>query len=239
MFNSYANTMAGRARHYRLVVNIDLKGSNNWTAIGPSISASFTGSFDGGKHTISNLSVNRNADNLQGMFGIIRGEVKDLGLVNVSITGNDAVGGMAGMNIGMIQNCYTMGTVGGTTYVGGVVGYNGGTIRNTVALNPTVSAERRPIGRITAEMQGELTCNYAQDTMVVFLHSEGRDKMINPGLDTEDGASITSTQWNTASWWTNAANWYTANGNLAWDTSVWDIASGRLPLLQNSVVRKP
>jgi hypothetical protein len=323
-FNSYANTAAGRTRHYKLAGNVTLTGSNNWTAI-CATSASFTGSFDGQGYTIANLSINNTTGN-QGMFGIIgNGWVKNLGLTNVSITGNANVGGLVGVNSGTIQNCYTAGTVKGTDnnvgglvgvnnsfvqkcystanvegkgytggiagsnssatildcyatgnvtsfnsgyaggiagsnnndsliqncyatgtvtsgafFAGGVVGNNNAITRNTVALNTTVRVEQNSIGRITGRMSGELTRNYARNSMVLYSNYYGY-RIINPGLNTEDGENITETQWNSANWWINSAYWA---ASLAWDTSVWDIANGRLPILlnmpagaQNPVVR--
>jgi hypothetical protein len=156
-------------------------------------------------------------------------------------------GGVAGMNDGFIQSCYATGYVSGgrvyadrgisSSYAGGVAGCNIGTIRNTVALNTAVCTEWSSIGRISGESWGEMTCNYARSSMVVYSYSKGGNKEINPGLDTEDGVNITNAQWNTSSWWTNAANWYTANNNLAWDTSVWDIANNRLPRLREMPAR--
>jgi hypothetical protein len=131
-FNTYARTANGLTRHYKLVQNITLAGSNNWTAIGASGSNNFTGSFDGQGYTISNLNINTTAD-YQGMFGSIDtgGIVKNLGLVGGRVSGGSRVGGIAGTNRAMVQNCYVTGNISGSDFVGGVVGHNnGGTVQN-------------------------------------------------------------------------------------------------------------
>jgi flagellin-like protein len=94
----------------------------------------FTGSFDGQNHTISNLSINRL--DYVGLFGAIGagGEVKNVGVINVNITGEKKVGGLVGRNYGTVSNSYSTGNVTGESYdVGGLVGfnYNDGTVSNS------------------------------------------------------------------------------------------------------------
>ena len=147
-------------------------GKSNWTAIGSysdSAANSFRGTYDGGGHIISNLTINTNTD-YQGIFGYIgnAATVKNVGVVNGSvrgrnntgglvglnnggivqncffsgsITGSNDTGGIAGGNLGTIQNCYSDSRVsaGINNTAGGIAGYNKGTVRNCVALNPDVT----------------------------------------------------------------------------------------------------
>ena len=131
-FNEFANTLIGSSRHYKLVEDIALPGvavgDSNWTAIGNG-SGSFTGSFDGQNFTISNLIINKPGEDEQGMFGYIANGsvVKNVGLVEGSVSGNDKVGGVVGSNYwnSVVENSYTTGNVSGTNgLVGGVVGWN-------------------------------------------------------------------------------------------------------------------
>jgi hypothetical protein len=83
--------------HYKLNASIDLPSEGNWTPIG-TIGSPFTGSFDGDGKSISGLTIdNSNADH-QGLFGVIGegGVVRNLDLIDVSITGENFVGGIAG-----------------------------------------------------------------------------------------------------------------------------------------------
>lgn len=108
-----------------LTANIDLTGKN-WTPIGTSFSNKYTGTFDGGGHTIKGLTVTTN-DQFVGLFGSIgyAGTVKNVMMEDVQITSNRSsgfAGGVAGYSDGTIENCSVSGSVSGTVYVGGVVG---------------------------------------------------------------------------------------------------------------------
>ena len=104
---------------------IDLTGKE-WTPIGTGYSNKYTGTFDGGGHTIKGLTVTTN-DQFVGLFGSIgyAGTVKNVMMEDVQITSNRSsgfAGGVAGYSDGTIENCSVSGSVSGTVYVGGVVG---------------------------------------------------------------------------------------------------------------------
>ena len=108
-----------------LTADIDLTGKD-WTPIGTSFSNKYTGTFDGGGHTIKGLTVTTN-DQFVGLFGSIgyAGTVKNVMMEDVQITSNPSsgfAGGVAGYSDGTIENCSVSGSVSGTVYVGGVVG---------------------------------------------------------------------------------------------------------------------
>jgi len=114
-----------------LAGDIDLSGYDNWVSIGrlydiiSARSDPFSGTFDGGGHVISNLTINRPGTDYQGLFGYIKGgRVENLGLDNVNILGGNYVGGVAGKinDYSRVTNCYSIGTVSGTDFVAGVVG---------------------------------------------------------------------------------------------------------------------
>ena len=105
--------------------NIDLTGKD-WTPIGTSFRNSYTGTFDGGGHSITRLTVTTN-DEHAGLFGCLgkAGTVKNVMMEDVQITSNRSsgfAGGVAGYSDGTIENCSVSGSVSGTVYVGGVVG---------------------------------------------------------------------------------------------------------------------
>ena len=127
----------------------------NWTPIG-NYSNQYKGTFDGGGHTITGLSVDIQSDNTiyAGLFGYIGegGTIKNVGLADSKITcsstkGNVYAGGVCGQNYhGTIQNCYNTGDVSGTStssnasvYAGGVNGCNQGTITNCYWLAGTAN----------------------------------------------------------------------------------------------------
>ena len=109
--------------------NIDLTGKD-WTPIGTSLSNSYTGTFDGGGHTITGLTVTTN-DKYAGLFGYLgnfnnaAATVKNVVMDGIQITCNHRsgyAGGVAGYSWGTIENCSVSGSVSGTVSVGGVVG---------------------------------------------------------------------------------------------------------------------
>ena len=105
--------------------NIDLTGKG-WTPIGTNYDNSYTGTFDGGGHTIKGLTVTTN-DQFVGLFGSIgnAGTVKNVMMEGVQITSNHmsgSIGGVVGYSWGTIENCSVSGSVSGTIFVGGVVG---------------------------------------------------------------------------------------------------------------------
>lgn len=128
--------------HYILVADLDLGGeSSPWTPIGSSY-PSFTGTFDGGGHTISGLYIDGNSSN-RGLFGYVGsgGTVKNLN-VSGSVTGAYNVGGVVGYNSdGTVESCGSLCSVDGQDFVGGVVGCNNsGTITgcfNTGSVSAT------------------------------------------------------------------------------------------------------
>ena len=110
-----------------LDTNIDLTGKD-WTPIGTSFRNSYTGTFDGGGHTIKGLTVTTN-DQFVGLFGSLgkAGTVKNVVMEGIQITNNQINGGSIGGVVGFswggtIENCSVSGSVSGTVYVGGVVG---------------------------------------------------------------------------------------------------------------------
>ena len=109
-----------------LDTDIDLTGKD-WTPIGTDYDNSYTGTFDGGGHTITGLTFTTN-DEYAGLFGWLNraGTVKNVVMEGVQITSNQiyggSIGGVVGYSWGTIENCSVSGSVSGTVYVGGVVG---------------------------------------------------------------------------------------------------------------------
>ena len=106
--------------------NIDLTGKD-WTPIGTDYDNAYTGTFDGGGHTIMGLTVTTN-DQYVGLFGRLgkAGTVKNVVMDGIQITCNHRLGyagGVAGFSWGgTIENCSVSGSVSGTICAGGVVG---------------------------------------------------------------------------------------------------------------------
>ena len=117
------------------LVGSDFQG--NWSPIGNS-TTKFTGSFDGLGHTISNLTINSTSD-FVGLFGYTQNAtIKNVGLVNNDIKGNEFVGALVGYtHNSAVSNSYATGAVTGTDHIGGLVGY---TVYSTVSKSYATGA---------------------------------------------------------------------------------------------------
>jgi len=103
-----------------------------WQPIGTS-DEPFTGSFDGQGYEISDMFINRPDESLVGLFGTVDvgGVIQNVKVVNVTVTGEWAIGGLVGENLGDVRNSYSGGTVSGEDCVGGLVGGNAGGVSNS------------------------------------------------------------------------------------------------------------
>ena len=154
---------------YALGRDIDASATASWNGgagfapIGTYYSADFTGTFDGQGQTISNLVINRPATQYVGLFGSneYSATVRNLGLLNVSITGRMAVGGVVGQNMGTITGVYTSGSVTATdSGAGGIVGFNYGALSNVYSAS-AVSAPVVYAGGIAGLSFGDISRAYA------------------------------------------------------------------------------
>ncbi|MFC1753963.1 GLUG motif-containing protein, partial [Thermoproteota archaeon] len=110
--------------YYILMNNIDCSGWNGGAGFEP-IGENFTGNFNGDEYNITDLYIDMSSDYV-GLFQKLKGSnVTDLGLVGVSVTGYNYVGGLAGyiFSYAFVDNAYVGGDVEGEEYVGGLVGY--------------------------------------------------------------------------------------------------------------------
>ena len=157
------NNLAGV---YALGRDIDASATASWnggagfTPVGGS--NAFTGTFDGQGQTISNLTINRPSGQWVGLFGYngASATVSNLGLLNVSVTGNTATGGVVGENHGTITGVYTSGSVASNAGAGGIVGYNYGPLSNVYSTS-AVSAPTIYAGGIAGLSLGSISQAYA------------------------------------------------------------------------------
>lgn len=153
--------------------NIDLTGKG-WTPIGTSFDNSYTGTFDGGGHTITGLAVTTN-DQFVGLFGYLNraGTVKNVVMEGVLITSNHmfgCTGGVVGYSWGTIENCSVSGSVSGTDCVGGVVGsQKAGSIIGCCS-SATVKGTHY-VGGVAGEKWGTMTACYATGNVTLEIAS--------------------------------------------------------------------
>jgi len=159
--------------NYILSENIDMStylsasgdGYNSgagWEPIGTS-GAPFIGTFDGGGHTIGGLLINQPDTDEVGLFGYVEDAViRNTHLADAAVTGRDYVGGLAGINHGMVSGSCIAGVVQGRNSVGGLAGrnYYNGSITGSFA-NCTVTGTDYVGGLAGTNHGGAVTASYA------------------------------------------------------------------------------
>ena len=104
--------------------------TTGWEPIG-TINEPFSGSLNGNSHMIKGLFSNNPKLNHIGLFGYLTGEVMNLKLETVTITGSENVGSVAGKQSGIIKNVAVTGDVSGNRNAGAITGINTGIIENS------------------------------------------------------------------------------------------------------------
>ena len=165
--------------------NIDLTGKD-WTPIGTSFDNSYTGTFDGGGHTITGLTFTTN-DEYAGLFGWLNraGTVKNVVMEGVQITSHQiyggSIGGVVGSGWGTIENCSVSGSVSGTVYVGGVVGVQiGGSITgcsSSATVKGTVD-----VGGVAGQTNSSATLTACYATGNVIIEMDTKKNIAGGGL---------------------------------------------------------
>jgi hypothetical protein len=136
LMNDLDSTTAG----YEELASPTANQGKGWQPIGtwlPYSLGGFWGTFDGQGHEIRDLFINRPDESDVGLFGVVDGGwdgggvIKDIGVVNVTVTGGEAVGSLAGGNHGTVSDSYSSGSVTGDGGVGGLMGSSTGTVSNS------------------------------------------------------------------------------------------------------------
>lgn len=178
-----------------LTADINLSGID-WTPIGIDYNHQYTGTFDGGGHTITGLAVT-GSDQYAGLFGHIGsgGTVKNVTLKDVKIESNHSsgnVGGVAGWSYGNIEYCSVSGSVSSNSTAGGVVGYQSDGAITGCNSSATVKGMVRAGGVAGATNSGaSLTGCYA--TGSVSVENNTTSAAYAGGVVGSNGASSTLT----------------------------------------------
>jgi hypothetical protein len=144
---------------FRLTNDLDLGDESNFYI------PYFAGEFDGNGHKISNLSFNSDFVYNVGLFGYLApgGKVSGLGVENINVTGYSDVGGLVGINLGTVSNCYATGSVTGDGSVGGLVGHSNGTVSDSCSSG-SVTGEGDVGGLVGANYFGTVSNSYSTGT---------------------------------------------------------------------------
>ena len=213
---------------YELGANIML--TEAWTPLGTADNedegipgAGFAGVLDGKGYKITNLNIAATWNG--GFFAQIEptGVVKNIGFesdkgANSGVRGNAWTGVIAGINKGLIENCYTdVKVVMGGTPGAAFTGTNKGTgiIRNCYAISPVTVGEGAHGAAFSGANEGTVTASY-------FLESAGNCAY---GWNKTQDANVQKSE----SWMKTAQNYIDAG----WDQDVWALVDGYYPMLKH------
>ena len=132
-----------------------------WYFIGDSpYTHSFQAVFEGNGHTISNLFIDHISR--EGLFGLTgpSSVIRHVGLIGVSVSSTDDVGGLVGTNSGLILGSYVTGTVSGTgAAIGGLVGENRGSVVASYAAVEVTGGD--DVGGLVGANHAAVAASYA------------------------------------------------------------------------------
>jgi len=192
---------------YALAKNYDATPDGTYTS--SPISTTFTGTFEGLGNAISNLTINDTANANVGLFAQNTGTIRDIGLVNATVTSSmsqsDAitlanggagvlvnVGALVGDNTGKVLHSYASGAVqgGDISDAGGLVGYNeatgtiDGSYTNGTVLtgNSVAGLASSWAGGLAAQNSGTITNSYSKANVTGGNGIQGNSKTIIGGL---------------------------------------------------------
>ena len=131
LVNDLDSAVAG----YQELAGPTANNGTGWQPIG-SWDVPFAGSLDGRGHEVQDLFIDRPDEDHVGLFAAVNqsGTIKNIGVTNSTVIGQDLVGSLAGLNSGTVSNSYASGSVTGSSYhyhAGGLLGANQGTVTNS------------------------------------------------------------------------------------------------------------
>jgi len=216
---TYSLQTAGK--YFILMNDIDLTtylnahddGGKGWKPIGTQDNYALRGDFNGGRHKITGLWINRPDNEGVGLFGFFSGKIYNLG---VEIKG-------AGSNVS------------GSSFVGGLVGANAGTIRNSVAaissIEVTTTTSTNNFCRFACDADfpshpSILSNNYANSAMGLIRNGDPSTTFTDSDVN---GTGKPLATLKTFDFYNTPANWHTAAwdiDNVANPAKIWQINDG-------------
>ena len=130
---------------------------------------SFTGVLDGNGKKIVNFNSSSG-----GLFHLNGGVIKNIAMIDASVTGGSRIGILVNTNNGEIENSLSTGSITGSSTVGGLVGYSNGIVRNSYSTADVTAQVSQAGGLIGITNSGSLTENvYASGTVRAITSNAG------------------------------------------------------------------
>ena len=122
----------GKTGYFALMNNLDASAWSRANTGAASVIGTMSGTLAGMGHTVSNLTLNAPGKDYVGLIGRMSeaagtanviNTIRDIGVLNVDITGNDRVGALAGSTTdAAVSQAYGTGKISGNMIVGGLIG---------------------------------------------------------------------------------------------------------------------
>jgi len=171
LMNDLDSTTAG----YEELASPIANGGKGWEPIGGSgWGDQFYGSFDGNGYKICDLFINRPLEHNIALFGrvgqgvLLKGVIKNVGVVNFTVTGDVNVAGLVAATwiANTVTNCYATGTVTGGSWVGGLMGctHNGSDVSSCYFTGSVVGGGQ--VGGLVGSNDGDVSDSYATGSVV-------------------------------------------------------------------------
>ncbi|MDT0606832.1 T9SS type A sorting domain-containing protein [Croceitalea rosinachiae] len=154
----------------------------------------FMGLYDGNGSLITNLYIDRSSTNFVGFIGYnqLGSELKNLGLIDVNITGDNVTGSLVGRNLGSIDECFSSGVVNAPILLGGITGANYQSITNSYTNVVTNGLGTQ--GGLSGE---NATNNITNSYSTGLVNSSGFSGGLNGYTDSFGFYPISSSFWDT------------------------------------------
>jgi hypothetical protein len=202
--------------HYILTRNLDFDDDGSydnvsgWEAFKTSVTSGdgfaplgvtadrFIGLLDGNGYAISNLYINRPTTDNIGLIGYSNGagEVRNMGVIDVDITGRNYVGAIVGYCFGTIATSYSTGSIMANQNAGGLAGINDGLaatnpglIINSYSLADVQASSVRAGGLSAWNYYAEIINSYATGAVSASSSSGGL-------VGTSTSGTSTNSYWN-------------------------------------------
>ena len=127
----------------------------------------FKGSFDGQGYEIRDLFINRPDESGVGLFGYVGvgGVIKNVSVVNATVTGGRYVGGLVGENKGTVSNSYSSSNVNGRFGIGGLAGDNWGSVSNSYSTGSVTG--KWLVGGLVGDNWGSVSNSYSTGSATI------------------------------------------------------------------------
>ncbi len=167
--------------HYALGNDIDASATQSWntgagfSSIGTILNP-FLGEFNGCGYTIFGMYINRSTATNIGLFGYagINSSISNISLDQVTISGKEYVGGIAGQFRGsIVNNAVIKGQIiGKARWTGGLIGLNAGLIAHSYSSG-IVNVTVQTVGGLVGDNQGNILNSYSTADVSGSLRAGG------------------------------------------------------------------